>query len=116
MFQVCPQSKILGDDATRNMIKVTAVKPNERFEKIKANLQEKNKAFKNDPHALAFGISVSDKCHEVNGRVLDSPSPAYVKDNKAKGMYQLMINSVLIFFFQIFELKSKTKMKKKTIK
>ena len=87
------------------MIKVTAVKPNERFEKIKANLQEKNKAFKNDPHAHAFGISVSDKCHEVNGRVLDSPSPAYVKDNKAKGMYQryqLMINSVLIFFFPYF--------------
>ena len=68
------------------MIKVTAVKPHERFDKIKANLQERNNAFKNDHHAKAFGISVNDKFHEVNGRVLNSPSPAYVKDNKAKGM------------------------------
>ena len=60
-FQVCPQSKILGDDSTRNMIKITAVKPHERFEKIRQNLQEQNEAFKNDPYAKEFGISVNDQ-------------------------------------------------------
>ena len=60
-LQVCPQSKILGDDSTRNMIKITAVKPHERFEKIRQNLQEQNKAFKNDPYAKEFGISVNDQ-------------------------------------------------------
>ena len=35
--QVCPQSKILGDDATRNVIKVTAVRQSdeEAVEKVK---------------------------------------------------------------------------------
>ena len=43
------------------MIKITAVKPHERFEKIRQNLQEQNDAFKNDPYAKEFGISVNDQ-------------------------------------------------------
>ena len=88
------------------MIKVTAVKPHERFQKIKANLQEKNNAFKNDPHAQAFGISVSDKFHELNGRVLNSPSPTYVnaKGNnteyvQSKNLDRLNSVKLLLLFF-----------------
>ena len=43
------------------MIKITAVKPHERFEKIRQNLHEQNEAFKKDPYAKEFGISVNDQ-------------------------------------------------------
>ena len=76
-FQVCPQSKILGDVATQNMIKVTAVKPHLRMKKIRENLRERNEAFKKDPYAKAFGISVQDNLSEIDGRVLDAPKIEY---------------------------------------
>ena len=59
------------------MIKVTAVKPHERMEKIRRNLRERNEAFKNDPYAKAFGISVQDNLSEISGRVLDAPKLEY---------------------------------------
>ena len=59
------------------MIKVTAVKPHERMERIKQNLRERNQAFKDDPFAKAFGISVQDKLSEIDGRVLNAPKIEY---------------------------------------
>ena len=59
------------------MIKVTAVKPHERFEKIKENLRERNTNFKNDLHANAFGISVNDKPMTVDARILNPPDLEY---------------------------------------
>ena len=77
--QACPQSKVLGDVATSNMIKVTAVRPDERQQFIRENLRERQqKHFKNG-HAEAFGISVSDKFESIDGRILDAPSLAYGK-------------------------------------
>ena len=67
----------MGEDSTRNMIKITAVKPHERFEKIKENLRERNANFKNDPHANAFGISVNDNPMKVDARILNPPTLQY---------------------------------------
>ena len=59
------------------MIKVTAVKPHERMKRIRENLRERNEAFKKDPFAKAFGISVQDNLSEIDGRVLDAPKIEY---------------------------------------
>ena len=74
--QVCPQSKILGDVATSAMIKVTAVRPDERQKNIKKNLKDRQPGLKNG-HAKAFGISVQDNFEEIDGRILDAPDLAY---------------------------------------
>ena len=76
-LQVCPQSKILGDVSTQNMIKITAVRPQERMEKIRQNLKERNNVFKNDPYANAFGISVSDQFSQIDARILKPPDLEY---------------------------------------
>ena len=76
-LQVCPQSKILGDVSTQNMIRITAVKPHKRMEKIRQNLLERNNVFKNDPYANAFGISVSDKFSLIDARILKPPILEY---------------------------------------
>lgn len=74
--QVCPQSKVLGD-ATANMIKVTAVRPDKRQARILENLREMKS--KSQPYAQAFGISVQDKFSEIDARVLDPPMLWYHK-------------------------------------
>ena len=58
------------------MIKVTAVRPDQRQRNIKKNLLERQPALKNG-HAKAFGISVQDNFEEVDGRILDAPNLAY---------------------------------------
>ena len=67
----------MGDDSTRQMIKITAVKPHERFETIKRNLRERNANFKDDPHAKAFGISVNDNPMKIDARILNPPELQY---------------------------------------
>ena len=64
---------ILGDDATRNMIKVTAVRPDLRQKRIKDALKSRNDAFKNDPYAQGFGISVQENFSVIEARILDPP-------------------------------------------
>ena len=59
------------------MIKITAVKPHERMEKIRQNLKERNNVFKNDPYANAFGISVSDQFSLIDARILKPPDLEY---------------------------------------
>ena len=66
-------SLILGDDATRNMIKVTAVRPDLRQKRIKDALKSRNDAFKNDPYAQGFGISVQENFSVIEARILDPP-------------------------------------------
>ena len=68
---------ILGDDATRNMIKVTAVRPDLRQKRIKDALKSRNDAFKNDPYAQGFGISVQENFSVIGARILDPPSVSY---------------------------------------
>ncbi len=75
--QACPRSKALTAENTSAMIKVTAVRPNERQAAIKRNLQFRGNAFKNDPYAKAFGLSVESNFANVNGRVLDPPTLEY---------------------------------------
>ena len=77
--QACPQSKVLGEAATSEMIKVTAVKPNEREAFIRNKLKERQKDLRNG-HAEAFGISVADNFETIDGRILDPPSLAYGKN------------------------------------
>lgn len=76
--QVCPQSKVLGD-ATSQMIKVTAVRPDKRQARILENLKEMKS--KSQPYAQAFGISVLDKFSEIDARVLNPPLLLYNKPN-----------------------------------
>ena len=59
------------------MIKITAVRPHERMEKIRKNLEERNNGFKNDPYANAFGISVSDQFSLIDARILKPPILQY---------------------------------------
>ena len=59
------------------MIKITAVRPQERMEKIRQNLKERNNVFKNDPYANAFGISVSDQFLQIDARILKPPDLEY---------------------------------------
>ncbi len=70
--QVCPQSKVLGN-ATSNMIRVTAIRPDKRQERIKQSLVERKK----NPYAEKFGISVQENFGEINARILDAPVVAY---------------------------------------
>ena len=79
-------SLILGDDATRNMIKVTAVRPDLRQKRIKDALKSRNDAFKNDPYAQGFGISVQENFSVIGARILDPPSVSYgtKKNNNLK--------------------------------
>ena len=91
--QVCPQSKILGDDATRNMIKVTAVRPDLRQKRIQEALKKRNNAFKNDPYAQGFGISVQENFSVIPARVLDPPKVRLVN---SKYLYSIQS----IFFYK----------------
>jgi hypothetical protein len=75
--QVCPRSKVLSENNTRQMIKVTAVPPAERQNRIKQNLKDRSDAFKKDEYAQAFGITVNDQFASINARVLDAPSLIY---------------------------------------
>ena len=68
---------ILGDEAARNMIKVTAVRPDLRQKRIKDALKSRSDAFENDPFAQAFGISVQENFSKINARVLDPPQVRY---------------------------------------
>lgn len=84
--QVCPQSKILSEDATRNMIKITAVKPDERQKRIKENLKSRHDTYKKDPYAQGFGITVQDNFASIDGRVLDPPTLSYnTQQNQGTG-------------------------------
>ena len=79
-YYIVPNSStalILGDDATRNMIKVTAVRPDLRQKRIKDALKSRNDAFKNDPYAQGFGISVQENFSVIGARILDPPSVSY---------------------------------------
>ena len=51
------------------MIKVTAVRPD--------LWQKRNDAFKNDPYAQGFGISVQENFSVIGARILDPPSVSY---------------------------------------
>ena len=75
--QACPQSKVLGDVATSEMIKVTAVRPDIRQKFIRENLRERQQNHLKNGHAEAFGISVADKFESIDGRILNAPSLAY---------------------------------------
>ena len=80
MVNIVPNSStalILGDDATRNMIKVTAVRPDLRQKRIKDALKSRNDAFKNDPYAQGFGISVQENFSVIEARILDPPIVSY---------------------------------------
>ena len=78
--QVLPRNKKLSDEEVASMIRQTAVPPLERQQRIKENLKQMNKAFKNDPYAKAFGIKLKEECVTVTGRVLDPPVLAYSKN------------------------------------
>ena len=75
-YYIVPNSStalILGDDATRNMIKVTAVRPDLRQKRIKDALKSRNDAFEKDPYAQGFGISVQENFSVIEARILDPP-------------------------------------------
>jgi len=75
--QACPNTKKLRDDETAAMIKHTAVIPAQRQKRIQDNLDMINNAFKRDPYATAFDITVQGTLMQINGRVLDPPTLGY---------------------------------------
>ena len=90
--QACPLSKVLGEVATSEMIKCTAVRPDKRQAFIRDKLQERQKDFRNG-HAEAFGISVADNFETIDGRILNPPSLAYggtsvIPSNKIDGKWR----------------------------
>ena len=64
-------------NTTRNMIKVTAVRPDLRQKRIKDALKSRNDAFKNDQYAQGFGISVQENFSVIGARILDPPCVSY---------------------------------------
>lgn len=67
--------KRLSDQQTAKMIRATARKAPDREQEI-VNLVRRAD-FSNDPYASDFGISISDKMVELQGRVLDAPKLQY---------------------------------------
>ena len=55
----------------------TAVPPEQRVKRILENLYNMNKAFQTDPYAKDFGISVSGKMTQIDGRILEPPFLGY---------------------------------------
>ena len=53
--------------------KVTAVRPDLRQKRIQEALKKRNDAFKNDPYAQGFGISVQENFSVIPARILDPP-------------------------------------------
>ena len=82
--QPMPRKKKLQDDAVANMIKMTAIKPLERQQKIKDGLLANNNMYKNDPFAKEFGISLAGTMTKLTGRVLDPPSIDYKNNAQVK--------------------------------
>ena len=89
MSQPLPRKKKLQDDAVANMIRKTAIKPLERQEKIKNGLKLNNAAYKNDPYAKEFGISLAGTMTKLTGRVLDPPSISYQETAKNNGVVKI---------------------------
>ena len=82
--QAAPNNKKLTEDQAAAMIRQTAMRPQDRMKRIIQNLKEMAQAYKLDPYAKAFGISVDSKMKQVPGRVLTAPSLNYVKDKQTK--------------------------------
>lgn len=62
------RGKKLPDDAVANMIRGTAVRPDERRAKILEGLQRNNAIYQNCPYAQEFGISFEAQMVRINGR------------------------------------------------
>ena len=84
--QPMPRRKRLQDDAIANMIKMTAIKPLDRQEKIKKGLMAANNMYKTDPYAKEFGISLAGTMTKLTGRILDAPSISYRQTEKSSGL------------------------------
>ena len=80
--QPAPNSKKLTDKQTAEMIKFTAIKPEERMKRIQQGLRDLNNNGKGDPFAKAFGITVEDNFQKISGRVLPAPKLAYRDERK----------------------------------
>lgn len=57
------------------MIKFTAVKPDERFQRIMRGFQKLD--YNNDPHCKKWGLEVDNRPAEVNARILQPPQLAF---------------------------------------
>ena len=86
LAQPLPRKKNLPDDAIAKMIKSTAVKPLERQTKILEGLRMSNAAYKKDPFAKEFGISVSGEMTKLTGRILEPPSLEYKETGKMRNI------------------------------
>lgn len=75
--QLAPNSKPLSDAESFKMKQGTSLRPDHRKQRIEKKLLDLNNAFQEDPYAKAFGISISDKMTQVEGRVLPPPTMKY---------------------------------------
>jgi len=75
--QALPQSKKLGEEETAQMIRQTAVTPQDRKKRIENSLKDISNTFKDDPYAKEFGLSIEGVMSKISARVYDPPALAY---------------------------------------
>jgi eukaryotic translation initiation factor 2C len=83
--QAMPRNKKLADDAVANMIRGTAVKPEERKRKILEGLSQNGNFFKSDEFTMEFGMSIDAKLLQVSARILTPPGIQYRPTSNQKG-------------------------------
>ncbi|KAF2360621.1 Argonaute linker 2 domain [Trinorchestia longiramus] len=72
--KIAPNQRVKGklkDEEIASFIRQTAVKPNERFEKVKRILNRNQ--FPQDPFLQSLGVSLTAQPVDVKGRLLDPP-------------------------------------------
>ncbi len=93
--QACPNNKKLTEDQTAQMIRFTAVTPEERKKRIEDGLRSMSNAFKQDPYAQEFGINVEGNMTTIPARMLDPPQLRYkgdkadVNENPSNGKWRM---------------------------
>ncbi len=75
--QACPNSKRMTEDQTTNMIRRTAVRPEDRKKRIEGEVKKLKDSLGGNGYAREFGLSVEDKMSRVEGRVLPAPQLGY---------------------------------------
>lgn len=65
--QAAPNSKKLSDRQTADMIKFTAIRPEERLKRIRQGVRDMNNNGRGDPFAQEFGLTIQDNFEEIRG-------------------------------------------------